>query len=264
MTALPPYTPFLQRGFIRFLHRFFRKNFNGVRIARDGIPEVPVDRPVVVISNHPSWWDPITLLLMGELMFPGRRCYGPIDAEALTKYPILGRLGLLPLDSESPSSIRAFMRSAEAIFADNQALGMTVQGEFVDSRSRPLKLQAGIAHLMRRFPDVPVVPVALEYPFWNERRPEALIRFGEVDLGGPHRRSSRPAELLEHATGMLTDTMDCLSELAQTRDPAQFETLIDGRRGVGGSYDLLRRLKAWSQGRSFDPSHEARPGGSPQ
>ena len=90
----------------------------------------------------------------------------------------------------------------------------------------------------------------------DSSRPEALISFGTPNLGGRERASQRCSALLREATGMLTDTMDGLALRAQSRDPVQFETLIDGRRGVGGSYDLLRRLKAWSRGQPFDPAHE--------
>ena len=52
--------------------------------------------------------------------------------------------------------------------------------------TRPVRLRPGLAHLARRVPGATIVPLALEYPFWDERTPEALCRFGSAD--GKRRR----------------------------------------------------------------------------
>jgi hypothetical protein len=49
--------------------------------------------------------------------------------------------------------------------------------------------------------------------------------------------------------------MDALADDAATRDPDRFTTVVLGRAGVGGAYDVWRRLKAWARGRSFDAAH---------
>ena len=46
--------------------------------------------------------------------------------------------------------------------------------------------QTGIGHLAHRITGAIIVPLAMEYPFWNDRCPEALVRFGspiEVQSG---------------------------------------------------------------------------------
>ena len=35
-----------------------------------------------------------------------------------------------------------------------------------------------MAHLARRVPGAVILPMAVEYTFWNESRAEALVRFG--------------------------------------------------------------------------------------
>lgn len=252
---LPPYTPWLNRGFSRFLRRYFAKNFTAVRVVKNSVPVL--SGPFFAGSNHPAWWDPITLLLAAHQFFPDRRCYGPIDAAALERYPLLGRLGLLPLDGDSAASMRRFLRMSDQVVQQGNAMGLTVQGEFVDARARPLKLELGIGYLMRRHPQVPVIPIALEYPFWNEKSAEALIAFGEPIAGDESRRERSPKALTELVAGRLTATMDELAVLSMTRDPDGFDAVIDGSSGVGGSYDLLRRLRAWMKGESFDPSHHS-------
>ena len=53
----------------------------------------------------------------------------------------------------------------------------------------------------------------------------------------------------------LTDAQDTLARLALTRKAQAFDTLIGGSAGVGGIYDLWRRLKAFLNGKRFVPEH---------
>ena len=49
------------------------------------------DGPLIVVLNHPSWWDPLVGLVLTEL-FPDRAHYFPMDAHALQRYRIFQRL----------------------------------------------------------------------------------------------------------------------------------------------------------------------------
>ena len=97
------------------------------------------------------------------------------------------------------------------------------------------------------------VPLAVEVPFWFERRPELLLAFGEpIELGDGERSVEQWNETLAEK---LQDAMDLLAAASKRRDAAEWTTLLSGERGVGGVYDLWRRLRAWASGRRFDPRH---------
>ncbi len=123
-------------------------------------------------------------------------------------------------------------------------------------RERPLALQAGVGHLAARLPRGVVLPVAIEYTFWNERTPEALVRVGEP-LRIEDRSGLSGKEWLAQIEDALTRNLDALSGEAMSRDPAKFTELLAGTVGVGGPYDWWRRLKALIRGDQFDPSHDA-------
>ncbi len=95
----------------------------------------------------------------------------------------------------------------------------------------PVRLQPGLAHLVRRVERAVIVPLALEYPFWTERLPEALCRFGE-----PLRSSDSCSVASWHAKleDGLAHTMDALAADTIARDPSRFIDGRVGRRGVGG------------------------------
>jgi 1-acyl-sn-glycerol-3-phosphate acyltransferase len=258
------YSPRLAAGFGRWLKGYFRRNFDGVRTCRIAAdPGLPADpgEPILVYTNHPSWWDPIHFMLLASHLLPGRRMFGPFDAAALGKYGFFEKIGAFGIDPSTRRGAAEFLSTSRGILAtEGTSLWITAQGEFSDPRERPVVLRPGVAHLVRlvrRMERGVVLPLAVEYPFWNERRPEALSCWGTpIPLGPESEAGERSAEAWnEILTTALTDTMDHLAQEARCRDPRRFETLVSGRSGVGGIYDLWRRAKAVLRGRKFDASH---------
>lgn len=241
-----------------YFSRFLRRHMNALRLARWGAPRrLDHPGPLVVYCNHPSWWDAATTILLSDRLFPGRAMFAPFDARMLEKYGIFRRLGAFPVDLESRRGAAQFLASARHVLAKPEnMLWLTAQGRFADVRTRPLDLRPGIAHLAEIAPDALFVPLALDYAFWDERGAEACCAFGEPIAARDLLALSRP-ERLAHLEAALTATLDYLSADVMTRDPARFLAVIEGARGVGGVYDLWRRLGALVRGRRFDPAHGA-------
>lgn len=252
---VPPRSAFLFWGFRRYVRKLLRKNFRAVRLSVGGCP-IPVgEAPILVVLNHPSWWDPMLCVGLLDLLPDSTTHYAAIDAVAVQKYRILTRLGFFPVDANSVRGAANFLRTGAAILAaPGRCVWVTAQGRFADVRERPLGLQAGVGHLAARMTAGFVLPVALEYAFWNERTPEALIRVGELLPVGdsPGLDGKAWTARIELA---LTQTLDALNADAISRDPTRFRTLIGGTAGAGGWYDFARRARAWAGGRRFDPSH---------
>lgn len=244
----------LTRGFRRYVRRFVRSSFNAVRVSGGEHPRGLPQGSVVLYVNHPGWWDPMTAVLLTDLLLGGRRFAAPMDAAALARYPVLERLGFFAVARDSAAGAREFLRESRRVLGDGQtALWITPAGRFHDVRdSAPF--QPGLGHLVDPEFAGSVVAVAFEYVFWNERRPELLVRFGAPlhcrEL--PEDRAAR-TQSLEVA---LREQQEQLAQLAIARDGAAFETLLAGRSGIGGLYDIWRRVRCWVSGRSFQPGHE--------
>lgn len=253
---LPIRWPWLVRGFQRYAVHYVRKHFHAVRLSKTSAPVPTDDTPILVVLNHPSWWDPMLCTVL-SLRFPRHEHYPAIDDEALLQYRVFAKLGFFGVDTKSLRGAAAFLRTATHILsAPNRIVWVTAQGRFADVRERPLKLRSGVGHLAARLPRALILPIAIEYPFWSERTPEALVRIGyPIDVAeAPNRRAREWTQRIEEA---LTETLDGLNAEALTRSPDKFEPLIAGKVGVGGMYDFVRRIGSWVRGRRFDPTHDA-------
>jgi len=219
-------TPVLR--FFRWIARgYFRRHFSAVRVSEGARWAKLPDGPVIVFANHSSWWDPMVSVLLASRYMPERRHYAPMDAAALQRYPILKRVGVI---------------------------WITPQGRFADARERPLEFKPGLAALACKLDGgCTVLPMAVEYTFWDERLPEVLMHFAE-----PIRVEGETADELEETLkAALLEAMETLKAKAIARDPAAFSVLLKGRAGVGGFYQLGQRAIARLRRRTYQPEHTA-------
>lgn len=252
---LPRISPWLLGWFRWYSAGYLRRHFHAVRLSRASRPDVPDDLPLVVYLNHAAWWDPLVGLILAERLFPNRATYAPIEAGALGRYRFLEQLGFFGVDPHAPGGARRFLKVAQAVITrPDTALWITPEGRFADPRERPVHFRPGLAHLARSMRSGVLLPLAIEYPFWEERSPEALARFGEpIRVEG--RRERTVAEWNALLEARLRAAQDALARQAIRREPEEFETLLRGRAGVGGVYDVWGRLRAWLRGESFSPEH---------
>ncbi len=243
--------------FRRIVHGYFRRSFTAVRLMAAPEPAAAASERLIVYANHGSWWDPMVCVLLAEKLMPGRRHYAPMDAEALSRYAILRQIGIFGVDTGSARGAVKFLRTGQALVEAGGVVWVTPQGRFVDARERPLRFKPGLAALASRVGGgCTVLPLAIEYVFWDERLPEVLLHFGEpVRVQG-----QEAAEVEKQMETALLQAMEELKVAAMARDPAAFKVLARGRAGTGGFYGLGQRLLALLRGRTYQPEHTRHPG----
>lgn len=258
MSGSPTVSPLLLSMFGRYCEGYLGRHFHAVRLSKGQRPD-PVairDKPLIVYFNHPSWWDPLLCLQLAARLFPDRTHYGPIDASALGKYKFFEKLGFFGVEPGTARGARRFLSvSQEILSRPATALWIAAQGRFTDPRERPVRLRSGIGHLASKVPKAVLLPLAFEYPFWEERSPEALARFGEEVASGD--ADLDPADWTPILEERLGSALDLLADEALARDTSRFEVMLGGGggAGVGGVYDTWRRLKARFKGERFRPEH---------
>jgi len=253
--ALPPIAKRQLRWFAAYLTFYLRRHFHAVRLLQLGNAATLQGRPLLLCLSHPSWWDPLLALYLSQRFFRDRSNYGPIAAAGLAKYKFFERLGFFGIDPGTALGSARFLRIGRSVLArPDAAFWVTAQGAFTDVRHRPVTFEAGVGHLAHRSMRFTMLPVALEYTFWNERAPEALLCLGEP-LAIENGKEKKAAEWTRLFSLRLEQTQEVLANCSIQRDPSRFQTLMEGKAGVGGVYDLWRAMKARSTGKQFRPEH---------
>ncbi len=247
----PPISAVMLRFFQRIARAYFRRHFRSVMMQHaDRLADAK--GPLIVYANHSSWWDPMVSILLAQALSPKRRHYAPMDASALKRYPILRKLGIFPVEISSARGAAQFLRTSQAILASGGVLWITPQGRFADPREHPLLFKSGLGALATRTPEVTLLPLAIEYTFWNERLPETLLRFGAPIRLAPGIGTEAATQQLESA---LADVMHELEKDSISRDADAFRVLLSGGRGPGGWYGLGRRVRTIITGEPLTIDH---------
>lgn len=255
--TLPRISPLLLNWFTWYSRRYIRRHFHSLRISLAGLPPDARGLPLVLYSNHASWWDALVCLVVKQEFFPGHTAFAPMDAVMLERYKMFRKFGFFGVAQDSRQGALQFLRTAEAVLkSQDNLLFVTPQSRFADVRERPVRFEAGLGHLARRVECALFVPVVAEYVFWEERLPEILVRFGEPMEARAGARAALGAKswtnLFERK---LTEAQDALAVEAQRRNGNDFRMVLHGGAGQGGVYDWWRGLKAKLRGDSFRKEH---------
>ena len=253
--SVPQSKTWLVDGFCRFTTRMVRKNFQCFAVqGLDQIPSIAASNcSLVVYANHIGWWDPIVAMLLRKKYLPDRVFYAPIDAKALEAYGIFRQLGFYGLKLETFAGASEFLKTSREILSDpKSSVWITPEGVFCDCRDLEQPFMPGLAHLAATTPNTIFVPLAIEYPFWQEPKPMIATRFGEpLSFQAGASKADCGKKIFES----LRDTQRQLASSVMRRDFSEFDFVVAPKSQRLGLYDNLRAWKAWLQGRPFDPSH---------
>jgi len=250
-------SPLLLGWFTWYSRRYLRRHFHSLRISRSGVAPKADGVPLVIYSNHASWWDPLVGLVLKAHCYPERNLFAPMDATALQRYGLFRKLGFFPVEQKSPRGAVQFLRSATGVLQSPQSLlAVTPQSRFADVRERPVEFEGGLGLLATRVERAVFVPLAVEYVFWEERLPEILVRFGGPVAVNHKIAAAQPAaEWTKYLERRMQENQDALAAEVQRRNPASFEMILRGGAGQGGVYDWWRSVVARCRGKSFQREH---------
>ncbi len=167
-----------------------------VRLEARGLEALPRQGPVLVVSNHDSWLDPLAI---AEVMMWRQRQVRFLARASLWKWriaaAILDRIAQIPIRRGTGDA--AALDAAVAALRGGEAVAIFPEGTF--SRGRSLRARRGVARLAQACPEVPVVLAAVEggtaltrFP----RRPRVIVELF-LPTGGQAGAEEPPAELAQ-------------------------------------------------------------------
>ena len=252
---LPRASPLVLKLFGAYSRRYMRKRFHAIRLLKSRPARQDTSRPLLIYLNHASWWDPLLCLDLARRWFPDRSSFAPMDAASVERYKIFKHIGIYAVEQDSVRGAAAFLCiTCEILSVERNIVWLTPQGRFADVRESPIRLRPGIGALAARMPEVEFLPLAVEYTFWTEPRPEVLISFGAATV--PSREACRSAaEWTELFSEVLQNTQTELARSSCRRDPLDWLVLDKGASGVSLIYDTWRWLRARLSGTAFSCDH---------
>ena len=262
---LPVSKKWLVDGFCWYTKRMAAKQFISFGVQEELLEaeRIDDDSPIVAYVNHASWWDPIAAMLLQKAYFSNRTFYAPIDADALENYRIMSQLGFYGVRMQTFEGASDFLKVTKSILESKKVtIWITPEGQFSDVRDHSSSLMPGLSHLASKIPGLKFVPVALEYGFWNESRPQIFARFG-APIDSDERFFNLPISKVPiskaHWNALLTDrlrqTQNELAQSVKARDTTAFTYWIASRPVRLGWYDYGRSWSAWLKAKPFDPRH---------
>jgi 1-acyl-sn-glycerol-3-phosphate acyltransferase len=229
--------------FVRYVNRLFRRRFHTFGIAREGLDSFRqielAKKPAIILLNHASWWDPLVGVMLAKGHVVRRPLLAPIDREQLERFKFFRKLGFFGIDPEDPRSLEDMFEYVTASFQSTPQtwLWLTPQGQFTDVR-KPVRIRPGAAKIAASTPDIDVMSLAIEYAFWQDSKPEVLVRFARIE---PQQTTTSGWQ--RAMTEGMQANADALSRLVQDRDIKAFERILGSGTRNAFIYDLYLRLR---------------------
>lgn len=231
------------------------KLFHDIRV--EGRNYLPRSGPVILAANHPSYFDPVYLIL--RLKRPVRF----LAWEKPFQIPVLGalikRYGTIPLNTQKPG--RASFEAAVRCLQNGEVFGIFPEGgRSVFGTMNPLK--SGVARLAM-MTGAPILPATVMGAYWVWPKHNLLPRPGPVtvrfhppihlsekELKERRRDRRYEQEIVEKVLGVINRSL-----LPSIKAEKKEERLINGKRipwrwGVEGA--VLLALTAYDFPRSFN------------
>mgnify|MGYP004570408787 FL=1 len=189
-------------------NRFYAFRYRG----EENYFEAEKDVPTILFAPHCNWWDGIVLYNTTHRIFHKEI---RLMVEELNRFPLLRRGGAYSVNKKSPqSAMKALQYSVDVVGDLRNMLCIFPQGIIRPPHFRPIEFQTGLAYIaenaVKRYGKVNLIPMAVDYTFFRDNRPEVIVEFGKrIELRKDNEldKLSRKelTHYLEHA---LTETCD--------------------------------------------------------
>ncbi len=232
------------RWFAERARRRIQRAFAEMRVrGLAGLRSALARGPVLVVSNHTAWWDPlVTLVVCAQELRAD--AYAMMDAGRLRELPFFARVGAFGVALDDPADgARAIRYAAKRLDRPGRLVWIFPQGREAPVTARPLGFRAGAAEVARLARRACVVPIALRYEHGEAPRPVVWIAIGEARhvASAPRRTAESVRQELEGAVTAELDRVD--AALVHGRDEG-FEVLLRGRESFWAR--MPQTLLAWA------------------
>ena len=207
-----------------------RNTFGAVRVrGLEAAQACAASAPLLVVSNHTAWWDPLVALHVAKHML-GMAGHAMMDAKNLRRLPFFALVGAFGVDMDNPADGAAVIRYAARILeTPNNLVWVFPQGTERPVTERPLGFRPGSGEVARVAKKAKVLPVGIRYEFGGTERPTLWISIGEAVVAG--RDGAKNRAMQEEA---VTTEMDRIEKAIRGDEADEFATYWQKREDLVG------------------------------
>lgn len=164
-------------SFFRVYTRWkIKRNFHGVSVRGEFNDR---DLPVLLISNHFSWWDGFWAEYLNMKVFR-RKFYFMMLEEQLKKNMFLNKTGGYSVKKGTASVIESLNYTAELLSDKRNVVLMFPQGKFDSMHNHSLRFEKGAGYVLGKIQNrIHIVFVANFIEYFSERKPGLITYFTE-------------------------------------------------------------------------------------
>lgn len=158
-------------------HRFYAFRYRGEENYYNSDPSVQT----ILFAPHSNWWDGIVFYCICNKIFNKEI---RLMIEELNRFPLFSKGGAYSVNKKSAqSAMQALKYSVDLLEEKSNILCIFPQGIIRPPHYRPMEFQTGLAFIaqsaVKKYGRVNLVPVAFDYTFFRDNRPEVVVDFGK-------------------------------------------------------------------------------------
>ena len=137
--------------------------------------------PSILFAPHCNWWDGIVFYNITHRIFHKEI---RLMIEELNRFPLFSKGGAYSIKKKSAqSAMKALKYSVDLLSDLRNMLCIFPQGIIRPPHYRPIEFQTGLAYIaqnaVKKYGRVNLIPVAFDYTFFRDNRPEVVVDFGK-------------------------------------------------------------------------------------
>ena len=158
--------------------RFYSLMYKGIECLEN----CDKTKATIFYAPHNNWWDGILGYNVIYRIVKNKRFR--LMIEEMNRFPLFQYIGCFPINKKSAQSAMKSLQYAVSTLKDPDiAFWLFPQGIIRPPHYKPETFQSGLAYMcdeaVKKFGGVNIVPVAINYTFLRQDRPEIVLEFGE-------------------------------------------------------------------------------------
>ncbi len=140
----PKQNTFIYRFFSWYINRLIKKDFKEFNYNR---VEIDIDKAVLVLSNHFSWWDGFLIFQLNRLVVK-KKFYVMVSEENYNKIGFLKHMGAFSIGRNSKDVLNSLKFAGELLNNPGNLLLIFPQGKLFSNHVCEIEFQKGLSKIV--------------------------------------------------------------------------------------------------------------------